>query len=155
MSAVPILNGDDFLRLLTTRAEVAQNNPAPSAHPGAPGTRNLEALVRLIVRDELHHHAQPDPSGASGAESAANDGDSRSLAPASGATGSAPRADLDAEVMSAEDVAAFLGVDRNTVYDYAGRGTIPCRRLGKRLLFHRPALVSWLDPCKAASTRKA
>jgi hypothetical protein len=27
--------------------------------------------------------------------------------------------------------------------------------LGKRLLFHRPALVSWLDPCKAASTRKA
>jgi hypothetical protein len=41
------------------------------------------------------------------------------------------------------------------VYDYAGRGTIPCRRLGKRLLFHRPALVSWLDPSKAASTRKA
>jgi hypothetical protein len=27
--------------------------------------------------------------------------------------------------------------------------------LGKRLLFHRPALVAWLDPCKAASTRKA
>src|SRR5215813_9509285 len=63
--------------------------------------------------------------------------------------------DADAEVMCAEDVAAFLGVDRNTVYDYAGRGTIPCRRLGKRLLFHRPVLVSWLDPCKAASTRKA
>ena len=59
-----------------------------------------------------------------------------------------------AGVMSADDVAAFLGVDRNTVYEYAGRGTIPCRRLGKRLLFHKPALVAWLDPCKAASTRK-
>src|SRR5262245_9878958 len=26
------------------------------------------------------------------------------------------------EVMTADEVAAFLGVDRNTVYDYAGRG---------------------------------
>jgi excisionase family DNA binding protein len=56
--------------------------------------------------------------------------------------------------MTADEVAAFLGVDRNTVYEYAGRGTIPHRRLGKRILFHRGALVAWLDPCKAASTRK-
>lgn len=59
------------------------------------------------------------------------------------------------EVMTADEVAAFLGVDRNTVYDYAGRGVIPHQRLGKRILFHRGALVSWLDAsCKAASTRK-
>lgn len=59
------------------------------------------------------------------------------------------------EVMTADEVAAFLGVDRNTVYDYAGRGVIPHQRLGKRILFHRAALVSWLDAsCKAASTRK-
>ena len=48
------------------------------------------------------------------------------------------------EVMEAEEVAAFLGVDRKTVYDYAGRGVIPCRRLGKRLLFSRSGLVLWL-----------
>jgi excisionase family DNA binding protein len=60
----------------------------------------------------------------------------------------------DPEVMDADEVAAFLGVDRNTVYDYAGRGEIPHRRLGKRLLFSRSALVSWLGSCKAASTRK-
>ena len=65
------------------------------------------------------------------------------------ATGSEP------EVMTADEVAAFLGVDRNTVYDYAGRGVIPHQRLGKRILFLRGALVSWLDAsCKAASTRK-
>jgi excisionase family DNA binding protein len=60
----------------------------------------------------------------------------------------------DPEVMDADEVAAFLGVDRNTVYDYAGRGEIPHRRLGKRLLFSRSALVAWLGSCKAASTRK-
>lgn len=58
------------------------------------------------------------------------------------------------EVMTADEVAAFLGVDRNTVYDYAGRGVIPHQRLGKRILFRRAALLSWLDSCKATSTRK-
>ncbi len=60
----------------------------------------------------------------------------------------------DPEVMDADEVAAFLGVDRNTVYDYAGRGEIPHRRLGKRLLFSRSALVAWLGSCKVASARK-
>lgn len=36
------------------------------------------------------------------------------------------------DVMTADDVAAFLGVDRNTVYDFAGQGVIPHQRLGKR-----------------------
>ena len=59
------------------------------------------------------------------------------------------------DVMTADEVASFLGVDRNTVYDYAGRGVLPHQRLGKRLLFGRGALVSWLDAsCKATSTRK-
>jgi excisionase family DNA binding protein len=61
----------------------------------------------------------------------------------------------DKEVMTADEVAEFLGVDRNTVYDYAGRGVIPHQRLGKRILFGRSALVSWLESsCKATSTRK-
>lgn len=59
------------------------------------------------------------------------------------------------EIMTADEAAEFLGVDRNTVYDYAGRGVIPHQRLGKRILFGRAALVSWLDTsCKATSTRK-
>jgi len=60
----------------------------------------------------------------------------------------------DREVMSVEACAAFLGVDRKTVYDYAGRGVIPCRRLGKRILFSRRALVLWLGGacCKGPSS---
>jgi excisionase family DNA binding protein len=67
-------------------------------------------------------------------------------------TESAPTSD----VMTADEAAVFLGVDRNTVYDYAGRGIIPHQRLGKRILFRRGTLVSWLDAslCKATSTRK-
>src|SRR5689334_18433598 len=47
-------------------------------------------------------------------------------------SGSGP--EPEPEVMTADQVAAFLGVDRNTVYDYAGRGVIPHQRLGKRML---------------------
>jgi excisionase family DNA binding protein len=54
------------------------------------------------------------------------------------------------DVMTADEVAAWLRVDRKTVYDAAGRGEIPHRRLGKRLLFHRSALVAWLT-CRTAS----
>ena len=49
------------------------------------------------------------------------------------------------DVMTADEVAEFLGVDRNTVYDFASRGVIPHQRLGKRLLFRRDAVVAWLD----------
>ncbi len=67
---------------------------------------------------------------------------------------------MDIEVMGAEQVAAFLGVDRKTVYEYASRGRIPHRRLGRRLLFSRAALLVWLEgrdtvrACKVASIRR-
>jgi excisionase family DNA binding protein len=48
------------------------------------------------------------------------------------------------ETMTATQVARFLGVDRKTVYGYANRGRIPCRKLGKRLLFSRTHLMAWL-----------
>lgn len=56
----------------------------------------------------------------------------------------------DPEAMTADEVAALLGVDRQTVYDYAGRGEIPHRRLGRRILFGRQAILAWLNGGKAA-----
>jgi excisionase family DNA binding protein len=52
-------------------------------------------------------------------------------------------------VMSANELAAFLGVDRKTVYDFAARGVIPHRRLGRRVLFGRQAVLDWLA-CKSS-----
>ena len=54
------------------------------------------------------------------------------------------------EVLSVTEVADWLGVNRKTIYEAAGRGKIPHRRLGKRLLFSRGALLTWLG-CKDSS----
>ena len=76
--------------------------------------------------------------------------------PCAPCTISAPVDEPTSDVMTADEVAVFLGVDRNTVYDFAGRGVIPHQRLGTRLLFRRGAVVSWLDSslCAITSTRK-
>lgn len=63
--------------------------------------------------------------------------------------------DTTKDVMTADEVAEFLGVDRNTVYDFASRGVIPHQRLGKRLLFRRGAVVAWLDTSLCTATRSA
>lgn len=60
-------------------------------------------------------------------------------------------AKCETEVMDVDEVAEFLRVDRKTVYDYAARGEIPSRRLGKRILFSRTALMAWLGSCKVAA----
>jgi excisionase family DNA binding protein len=56
-----------------------------------------------------------------------------------------PNTRRSADVLTADDVAEILRVDRKTVYEFAGRGEIPCRRLGRRILFYRPALMAWLS----------
>lgn len=56
------------------------------------------------------------------------------------------------DIMTADEVAEFLRLDRKTVYDFAGRGEIPCQRLGKRILFSRGALVSWLGAWSKGSS---
>lgn len=47
--------------------------------------------------------------------------------------------------ITVDEVAELLGVARKTVYEAAGRGDIPCRRLGRRVLFSRRAIMEWLD----------
>ncbi len=48
------------------------------------------------------------------------------------------------EVLSVDDVADLLGLGRNTVYDAVNRGQIPHRRIGRRLIFSRVAVMEWL-----------
>jgi excisionase family DNA binding protein len=47
-------------------------------------------------------------------------------------------------IMTADQVAELLHVDRKTVYEAARRGDIPHRRLGRRLLFERGTVLAWL-----------
>jgi excisionase family DNA binding protein len=46
--------------------------------------------------------------------------------------------------ITADELAALLGVDRKTVYEGAARGEIPSVRLGRRVLFARTAIDAWL-----------
>jgi excisionase family DNA binding protein len=56
------------------------------------------------------------------------------------------------ECMTAKELASWLRVDRKTVYEYAARNVIPCRRLGRRLVFLRPAIVAWLTGSSTGNT---
>lgn len=57
---------------------------------------------------------------------------------------------IEHECLTASELARYLRVNRKTVYEYAGNGIIPCRRLGRRLLFSRAAIVAWLARQTAA-----
>ena len=58
----------------------------------------------------------------------------------------------DGEVLTAREAAAFLGVSPWTLYAAANRGDVPHRRIGRRMLFSRRALLLWLE---GASSRSA
>jgi excisionase family DNA binding protein len=48
------------------------------------------------------------------------------------------------EILTADEVADLLRVNRKTIYESAQRGEIPHRRLGRRLVFERGAVLAWL-----------
>lgn len=58
---------------------------------------------------------------------------------------------MTAEVLNVEQVADLLGVGRNSVYEAANRGEIPHRRIGRRLIFSRTAVMEWLQGGKPAN----
>jgi excisionase family DNA binding protein len=59
-------------------------------------------------------------------------------------------------VLTVEEVADLLRVNRKTVYEAAARGEIPgVRRIGHTLRFYGPALVKWLENGTGTKARKA
>ncbi len=55
------------------------------------------------------------------------------------------------EVLNAKEAAEFLRVSKDSLYDAVGRGEVPHRRLGGRILFSRSKLLAWLA-CEPART---
>lgn len=49
------------------------------------------------------------------------------------------------DAMAALEASQFLGVSRQALYEAAGRQEVPHRRIGKRYVFSRRALVRWLS----------
>lgn len=50
----------------------------------------------------------------------------------------------DPDVLTVHQAAKLLGLGLHTVYEAAGRGEIPHRRIGRRILFSREAILAWL-----------
>ena len=48
------------------------------------------------------------------------------------------------DICTVDEVAAWLGVDRKTVYQAARRREIPCGRLGRRIILSRAQIAAWL-----------
>lgn len=58
------------------------------------------------------------------------------------------------QVLTVEEVAALLRVNRKTVYDLFNKGELPGgRRVGRCIRFSRDAVVMWLAGNHAASHR--
>lgn len=56
--------------------------------------------------------------------------------------------------VSADDVAALLGISRVTVYDHVRRGNIPAKRIGRALRFDLASIDQWATRV-SARTRPA
>lgn len=48
------------------------------------------------------------------------------------------------EILTGPQVAVLLGLDSKTVYASAARGELPARKLGRRWIFERGAILAWL-----------
>jgi excisionase family DNA binding protein len=48
------------------------------------------------------------------------------------------------EIMTAGEIARFLGVPAATIYHHVERDSIPHRRLGEEFIFSRAAVIEWL-----------
>jgi excisionase family DNA binding protein len=50
-------------------------------------------------------------------------------------------------VLTVQEAAKFLRLNVKTIYEAIEAGTFPARRIGRRIVIHRDALLDWLS-CK-------
>lgn len=119
-----------------TQAELARRTSVPTrlveqwergeATPSIAIVEEIAKLTGTIVRVSL-----VSPEAGSGAERQAD-------SPAHAALG-------DAGIMTIDEVAEFLRLNRKTVYELARQGKIPVRRVGRSLRASREAVLRWLS----------
>lgn len=51
---------------------------------------------------------------------------------------------MEKEIMTLNEAADFLRVCRQTLRAYVVAGKIPCRKVGRRYLFSKLAILNWL-----------
>ena len=70
---------------------------------------------------------------------------------------SAPRQSGDIpdppQVMTIDELAAYLQVAKSTLYKLAQEGKVPGQKVGKHWRFHRDAIDEWLRAERSATTK--
>jgi excisionase family DNA binding protein len=56
-----------------------------------------------------------------------------------------PTATQDSPILTIDELAALLRLNRKTVYELARNGEIPVRRVGRSLRAHRETVLTWLS----------
>lgn len=51
----------------------------------------------------------------------------------------------EGQVMTVDDLAAYLRIPRSSVYKLAQRGQVPCQKVGRHWRFSRRAVDHWLQ----------
>jgi len=51
----------------------------------------------------------------------------------------------DNPVMRADEVRQIIGIGKNTIYTWAAEGKIPCKKVGRVILFSRKRFYEWLE----------
>jgi len=52
------------------------------------------------------------------------------------------------EVMTIEDLAAYIQVSKSSIYKLAQEGRVPCQKVGKHWRFHKAVIDEWLRGTK-------
>ena len=58
------------------------------------------------------------------------------------------------EVMTVDEVAAYLRIPRGSVYKLAQHGRIPCQKVGRHWRFHRGTIERWLSEPGPSGSRE-
>lgn len=61
------------------------------------------------------------------------------------------------EVLTIEELAAYLKISKSTLYKLVREGSLPCKKVGKHWRFHKDAIDEWLKqrPSNVARRGKA
>jgi len=65
-----------------------------------------------------------------------------------------PTATQESPILTIDELAALLRLNRKTVYELARNGEIPVRRVGRSLRAHRDTVLKWLSESQVPVSRK-
>ncbi len=65
-----------------------------------------------------------------------------------------PTATQESPILTIDELAALLRLNRKTVYELARNGEIPVRRVGRSLRAHRDTVLRWLSESQVPVSRK-